>query len=440
MSMVQSIRPAPIREERYPLWGLIVVMALNFMAPFITSLLVYPAFLICVYRVIRYDERVFVTDYAALTTISMLFRTSGGMSLMVYLCLFAAVWYFVRSGIRADRSYVMLIILLNYLILRMQFEISNLLLCFGQLFMLCVLLPKQDEESAERTIKTFCISLLVSSAYALLLRNTSQIVAIRGSEVPAFWGSTLMRFQGLFQDPNYYMSLLIVALALLMKLKNSNRIRSWHFWCMGVGFAAFGLLTYSKTFFLMLVLLVGVYVVWQFWDRKFARGVALTFTGAVAAAVLLLADFSPFAVILTRLTNATNLDELTTGRSEVFVAYMNVITENVGSALFGQGLAAQGLQKDPHNLYLEIVYYIGVIGLLLLVCFIGAMTHLMKRKARQTGKQNLFAKYAVLFTVLVLHFALHGMFSIITYACFSLAVLSILLTKKEEVDRPCESC
>ena len=190
MSMVQSIRPASIREERYPLWGLIVVMALNFMAPFITSLLVYPAFLICVYRVIRYDERVFVTDYAALTTISMLFRTSGGMSLMVYLCLFAAVWYFVRSGIRADRSYVMLIILLNYLILRMQFEISNLLLCFGQLFMLCVLLPKQDEESAERTIKTFCISLLVSSAYALLLRNTSQIVAIRGSEVPAFWGST----------------------------------------------------------------------------------------------------------------------------------------------------------------------------------------------------------------------------------------------------------
>lgn len=440
MTMVQSLRPASIRENKYPLLGIIAVMALNLLSPFVTALLVYPAFLICIYRVIRYDERVFAVDYSVLIPVSLLFRTTGGMSLMVYLCLFAAIWYFVRGGIRAERSYVVLIVLLNYLILRMQFEVSNFLLCFGQLFMLCVLLPKQDADAAERTVKLFCISLFASSLYAFILRDTWQIAAIRGNEVPAFWGSNSMRFQGLFQDPNYYMSLLIVGLALLIKLKNANRVGNWFFWIMGLAMTVFGLLTYSKTFILMLPLLVAVYIVWQFWDRKFARGLGLTLAGIATIFILLLADFSPFTVVLTRLTNATNLDELTTGRSEVFEAYMSAITENAGSVMFGKGLAAKGLTKDPHNLYLEIVYYIGVTGLLLMTCFGGAVVHILKRMAYRAGKQNLFAKYAVLFMVLVLHFALHGMFSTNTYACFFMAFLSILLTKKEEGDDPCISC
>lgn len=432
MLKVQSLHPALIRENKYPLWGIIAVMALNLMSPFVTSLLVYPAFLICVYRVIRYDEQVFATDYGVLIPVSLLFRTGGGMSLMVYLCLFAAVWYFIRGGIRADRSYVLLIVLLNYLILRMQFQITNFLLCFGQLFMLCVLLPKQDVDSAERIVKAFCISLLVTSVYALLFRNASQIVSLRGQESPAYWGSPFMRFQGLFEDPNYYMSLLTVGLALLIKLKNVGRVGNWFFAIAGVAFSLCGLLTYSKTFFLMLILLAAVYVVWQFWDRKFARGAALIFAGIAVVFVLLVADFSPFRVVLTRLLSATNLDELTTGRNEVFDAYLNAITENVGYALFGRGMAEQGLFKDPHNLYLELVYYIGVVGLIITGCFIGALVYLAKARNVGKQKQNLFAKYAVLLMVLAVHFALHGMYSLVTYANFFMALLAILLTKTEE--------
>lgn len=432
MLKVQSLHPALIRENKYPLWGIIAVMALNLMSPFVTSLLVYPAFLICVYRVIRYDEQVFATDYGVLIPVSLLFRTGTGMSLTVYLCLFAAVWYFIRGGIRADRSYVLLIVLLNYLILRMQFQLNNFLLCFGQLFMLCVLLPKQDGVSAERTIKAFCISLLVTSVYAFVFRNASQIVSMRGKESPAYWGSTSMRFQGLFEDPNYYMSLLTVGLAGLIKLKNVGRVKNWFFAITGVAFSLCGLLTYSKTFFLMLILLAAVYVVWQFWDRKFARGAALIFAGIAVVFVLLVADFSPFHVMLTRLTSATNMYELTTGRNEVYEVYLEAITENAGYALFGRGMAGEGLFKDPHNLYLELAYYIGTVGLILMGCFVGALVYVAKSKSAGKQKQNVFAKYTVLIMVLVVHFALHGMYSLVTYANFFMALLAILLTKTEE--------
>ena len=60
--------------------------------------------------------------------------------------------------------------------------ISDFVLCFGQIFILYVLLPRQDAVSAERAAKAFCWSLLVTSVYALVFRNAPQLVALRGVE------------------------------------------------------------------------------------------------------------------------------------------------------------------------------------------------------------------------------------------------------------------
>jgi O-antigen ligase len=116
----------------------------------------------------------------------------------------------------------------------------------------------------------------------------------------------------------------------------------------------------------------------------------------------------------------------------VFAAYMSEIMENVGTFLFGMGMGAGGLAKDPHNLYLEIAYYIGFVGLGLVIAYFGTLVRYFVKRSRRTENQNLLAKYAVLLMVLVLHLTLHGMFTLVTYAGFMLAFLSILLTKKKE--------
>lgn len=439
MLKFQSQPPALTRENKYPQWGIILVLALNYLSPFVTSLLVYPAFLICVYRIIRYDEKVFATDYCILMPVTLLFSTSGGMSLLVYLCLFADVWYFVRRGIRAEAAVVLLILLLNYLILRMQFNIGQFALCFGQLFLLYVLIPQQDERSAERSARAFCASLLLSSAYALVFRNTPQIEALRGYEVPAYWGSSIIRFYGLFEDPNYYAMLLITALALVIKLKDCKRLGWPTFIIGGLLLIACGILTYSKTFFIMLVLLVCIYLVWQFWNKRVLRGILLTAGILVVGGILLFAEGSPFAVVLTRLTSSTNLDELTTGRSELFVSYFEAITSDLKSVIIGKGMAASNLGRDPHNLFLEIAYYIGLVGMVLMVAYYSILIRSIVKQNEAVQKQNMVAKYAVLFVVTMLHVTLHGMTAIASYVSFFAAAMAMLLTKKQE-DEPCQSC
>lgn len=427
------ISPAELNSEtRYPVWGILAALGLVYLSPFLYSLTSYIAFVICIYRIVRYDIRVFATDYCLLIPVSMLFRTSWGMALLVYICLFAVAWYLIRGSIRADASSVLVILLMIYLVARMQLNITDFLLCFGQICLLWIVLPKQDEESAERTAKAFCISLIAASVYALVLRNAYQIRGILGNEVPAYFGSSTLRFYGPFTDPNYYMTLLVMGLVLLLKLKDCGKIRTLHFVLMGLVLVFFGILTYSKTFFLALVLLGGICLVWQFWNRKHLRGILLILLAIPTVLVLLFSDNSPFAVVLARFADGSGIADLTTGRTDIFVTYLEAITETPGTLLFGAGLAADKLGMDAHNLFLEITYYTGVVGLILVLGFFLALLGVVKDRMGYGQNQNPIAKYVALFLVFVLYNTLHGMFSIVFYAGGFLALLSVMLTKKKE--------
>ena len=416
----------------YPMPGMVVAMTMLLLTPFVSSLLPYGVLLICVYRVIRYDAKVFATDYCMLVPVMQLFCTPGRMSLLIWLCLFAAVWFFIKGRIRANSALVCLILLLNYFIARMQTNINDFVLSFGQIFMLYVLLPRLDVNSVERSSKVFCCSLLISSIYALLFREAPQLVPIRGIEGPAIWGTRIIRFQGLFTDPNYYMSLLIIGGSILCKLKETKRIRSVWFWSMGVALTFFGILTYSKTFFLVFLLLCGIYIVWQFWSRKAFKGMAFALVAVVVGFYVLLAENSPFAVVLARLTNSDDLSDLTTGRSDLLVIYWKNITENMITFFFGRGLGAPLLQgRGAHNLYLEIVYYVGIVGLILILCLYGGVVAELIKRNESARKQSLVAKYFVLVIMAVQYFALQGMFLVITYAGWFMALMSVNLTQKE---------
>lgn len=423
-----DLRKINSRYAYYPIAEIAVAVALLYLSPFVSPLLVFGTFAICLYRIVMYDAKVFAVDYVILIPISSLFRYQG-MSLLIFLCLIAAVWYFFTDELTKEPAYAVLLVLMNYLLWRMSWNISGMVLCFGQLAFLCVMLPKQDRASANTAVKLFCISLLVSSAYGLLLRNTSQIYAVRGPESPALWGTALTRFQGLFADPNYYMVMLITAMALLLKLLDCGMIKRVYVLLLGACFCYFGLLTYSKTFFLSLLVMALLGIFWLFKNRKYLPGVALLVGGSLL--LWFLAETNDtVSVILLRITSATSLDELTTGRSELLVDYYNAITQNLKTTLFGVGLAAQNLGKDPHNLYLEIAYRLGVVGLVLFVCLCVALIYSIKQK-NKGRKNHWLSKYIVLIMVLMLHLSLHGIFMIFLYAVFFLAFLSILLTKQE---------
>ena len=331
-----------------------------------------------------------------------------------------------------------MIVFFDYLLLRMQGQLNKFVLYVSPLILLYMLLSVQDSKQIIRTFKFFCIALLVSSFYGLLLRDTHQIQALRGNEVPAYSGSTAMRFQGLFQDPNYYMALIVLVIALLIKLYHTGHLKTAPFLATVSILSFFGMLTYSKTFFVVWVLLVVVFIVFHFYKKQYLKGIGI-FLGFVGSILLLGAVTSrdgPISIILYRLASSTNLDSLTTGRSQIFVAYFNVLSDSLKNMLFGMGLHAEALERGTHNMFLEITYYTGIVGLTLYICYFCGLIHLLNHRAEQVCRQKFLAKYIVVIVTGILFSTLHGMFSAVSYVMLFLAINStaIPLSTEESQD------
>lgn len=96
-----------------------------------------------------------------------------------------------------------------------------------------------------------------------------------------------------------------------------------------------------------------------------------------------------FATTLYRITNASSVNELTTGRLAILDEYLREISSSPGIMLWGKGLSAHLLKKGTHNLFLEIQYYLGLFGLILFLLYFGILIiRIYKNTQQVTQNQN----------------------------------------------------
>lgn len=412
----------------YPIQGISVILALIYLSPFVSSLLNYAAFLMCMYRLVKYDERVFSVDYCCLISVATVFALPGGFSLVVVLSLLAEFWFVVRDGVVLDSAMAVLFLLVCYLMLRIQSSVSGFVLCVSQLLIFHRMLSFADTQTVLLDIGAFVLSVLTSSVYALVFRKTSAMTAIVGREVLAYYGSSLTRFQGLFRDPNYYMSLVIMAIVLLTLLYFKKYISKALFSAGIVCMFFFGALTYSKTFLFLICLYWGLCFFYLLRARRYIFAAAFS-VGTVVLAIIL--SNTLFATTLYRITSASSVSELTTGRTDMFEEYWREIISSPVTMLFGKGLSAQLLKKGTHNLFLEIQYYVGAIGLTLYLFYFGALVvRMQKKSAAGCYPARLFSN-SPLIVFIVLFSSLQGMFSISVYTLLYLAVIAIAVPQKD---------
>ena len=420
------------QKMEYPVSSLILILALIYASPFLSPYLNYLAFLLCMYRIIRYEASVFAVDYCVLASVSYIFVSTGIVSLFAWLSIAAALWWILKLGVSANPSFALLVLLLNYMLFRMQGEVNTFVLCVSQLILLFVLLSNQKKEGMIYCVKGFCFSVIASSFYALLFRNTPQLNGLLGNEVAAYWKSSFTRFRGLFKDPNYYMTMIAVAIALLAVLY-LNRYLSQKAFALGAGIlTVFGALTYSKTFLIVLAVFAMQFVAMLFSRKRYILGILSVFIFVIVGVIL---SRTVLAVTIYRFTSTDNLYELTTGRSELIAEYLHEITKSAGTLFFGKGISAEILGRGTHNLYLEIVYYYGLVGLGIMIAYIVSLIRLTIRRFEDSiGKRNGILKYAVLLIFLLLFSTLQGLRFSITYVILYLSILATIIVPKEDID------
>lgn len=218
-----------------------------------------------------------------------------------------------------------------------------------------------------------------------------------------------MRTSGFFGDPNYCSVLLIMTVSLLCVLYYHKHIGNI-FWFYTVMIISFGLFTYSKSFFLCVVLTIVFLIFFVLFPKH--QGWALI--SVIAVGVMTFLVLNGQIPVIDMVVKRFSSDDLTTGRSELNIDYIKYIINNAKVLYLGEGISIErysGSANNVHNLYIELFYKMGLFGTSLYLATL--VTTFLKRKQVGRKAKRHIVNYLPLFFFLILFAFLAG---ILNYA------------------------
>ena len=215
-----------------------------------------------------------------------------------------------------------------------------------------------------------------------------------------------LRISGFFGDPNYCAVLIVLVLSLLGVLYYYKAIGT-EFWLHAAFLVPLGFLTYSKSYFLCIVLFLIMLILFVLFPKH--KCWALISLVGIGGAVWLVANGKIEAInmILARFSQGN----LTTGRTALNQAYLQYIWDNTKVLFFGDGISADrfsGASNNVHCLYIEILYKLGIIGAGL---YCGTLVAMLSKAKKQTERH--FINYLPLVFFLLMFGFLAG---VVNYA------------------------
>lgn len=259
------------------------------------------------------------------------------------------------EGNSVDRSYLLFIVTLA------------LFPCFAE-----------NDSSGRASFKSTC---LYFSAGAISAALSAQLVA-GYSNIAQFinvdsWAH-VTRLSGYYGDANFYSAQIAACMGGLLLILAKEESLRWRVGSIGLLIVLLycGMLSASKSFVIVGACEFGIWVALLFGCRATRRrGLSLL----LAAAVVVLFAFSTSAfqslisIIDNRFSYAASLSELTTGRSDVWVNYLWLLSHDPSLALFGEGYTNVTLEvlrgKASHNTLIQCVFQLGLIGSPLLIAW-----------------------------------------------------------------------
>lgn len=242
-----------------------------------------------------------------------------------------------------------------------------------------------------------------------------------------------LRISGFFGDPNYCAVLIVLVLSLLCVLYYYKAINV-EFWVHTAFLVPLGFLTYSKSYLLCIALFLGLFILFVLFPKHKVLAFA-TIAGIIAVLYFVLnGKIEVINIILNRFKDGN----LTTGRMELNIAYLQYIFDNAKVLFFGEGLSADrfiGATNNVHCLYIEVLYKLGIFGTAL---YVGTLITTVSRQKTKTERH--FVNYLPLILFLLLFGFLAGVLNyalpfyiIIVYLTFNYTKLDSRIVKEEEL-------
>ena len=292
---------------------------------------------------------------------TMIYKLSpSSSSLFVYVVLVSTITLIVRKQSLGKDQLLFLIIFASYIIVGMGKNYTTVLKMISGFALFYIFVAKISSANFKNHIIAFSLGMILSSSIGLLKGNWQRLDMYYSNMKTIYIGDVQsFRFTGLYLDPNYYSISVIFALTLCLMLflcKDGNRI----FLGAMIGMLLiFGIMSYSKMFLLTACIVILIFVLSRLRSLKqtLLTMVVLLICGGG------LYKWMQSSGYIQIMTDRIFDGDISTGRFGIWKSYIKYIIDSPKTLLFGDGLGAEYLAVGgPHNTYIEIIYFLGLIG------------------------------------------------------------------------------
>ncbi len=240
-----------------------------------------------------------------------------------------------------------------------------------------------SKQYMDRLLKVLQISFAI-----VLVVNLILLITGKGYQT---WAYEAQTFTGFY----YFKTDLAVAMAQVLLLALASYPLRWPQWGMAILALVIALLTNSRIFFAIIILIVSVCGFWgHFYGKKLNFGkIAGIVVGIIILSVLLLMGMASLPFFKERHFISFTIDGSLWDMMIYNLMYRNVIWKDMLEGyiqgdfwhiLFGNGIAAYMPWYDAHSLYVSTIYKFGIIGgIALIVLCVWAWKLLKERADRQ---------------------------------------------------------
>lgn len=302
----------------------------------------------------------------------------GSISAFTLAMLLTCLFYLKRNSFRLELYQILLTIFITIVTLFAKCIQSNpiannYLFFLAMIFLFpCVVNGVCGKVSFEKLTLFFACGIIFAALSARRIAaypNISQFIKVDSY-------LTITRLSGYYWDPNFYSAHITACLAgiqiLMSRCKQRRSLLVWALLFIVLVYC--GLLSASKSFVLVFACLC---IMWLpiVLENGNINGKFAYILGFLCAGVVFLSSSSVqdlMRVLETRFSYASNMSQLTTGRTDLWLKYLREFADNGLLTLFGEGYTSVTLDSvASHNTVIQVVYQFGVVGLPLLCVWMG---------------------------------------------------------------------
>lgn len=396
-------------------WAVSAVFALLILFGTYRNVFSLAAFLGCCLMMFFFDRESILLQLFFIMPMANIFKLSPtSQSFFTILILLYIVLHLVLP-----RRATMLVILLGVYVVvgelfAGQFNITQTIKFICNILFLSSILNGKVEIRHKEIFLSYIVGNIVASVFGTMNSSFFKIESYTGVESYGNPNADEMvtRFTGLYTDPNYYTVGMIISLCLIVILFHRKEIKALPALIFTIPIVYFLIITYSKSAVIMLFVPL-FYLLYSFQRKKNYFAVLVLILMALVVLVLALSGYIPaLNIIIERFSagdtsEGVDINSLTTGRLDIWMLYIKHLTQNFRTAIFGCGIATDIISSHgTHNTYLEVIYFLGVVGGTLLIA---TLKSILSQSASVRIERNIM-NYSVMLCIVILYFFLGELF------------------------------